>query len=227
MIDAAFDCATRLFGLKFREIKGFQGYHPDVRAWEVFDKSGDSAGLFIGDYFARASKRSGAWMSSFRTQHQHRQRSAPDHHQRVELHQRRQTANRLCCRSMTRARCFMNSATGCMACCRTSRIRRLRAPRSRPISSNCRRSFTSIGCRRRKCSANTPSTTRPASRCRASLHKRLKAARNFNQGFATVEYTASALVDMSLYEAGGGSIGDIEKFEAETLERHRHAALKS
>jgi peptidyl-dipeptidase Dcp len=51
----------------------------------------------------------------------------------------------------------------------------------------------------------------------ASLHKRLKAARNFNQGFATVEYTASALVDMALYQADPADIADIEKFEADTL----------
>jgi len=51
-----------------------------------------------------------------------------------------------------------------------------------------------------------------------ALTRRLKAARNFNQGFATVEYTASAMVDMALYTAEPGGLGDIEIFEAETLE---------
>ena len=49
------------------------------------------------------------------------------------------------------------------------------------------------------------------------LRQRLAAARNFNQGFATIEYTSSALVDMALYSADAGSIGDVEGSERETL----------
>jgi peptidyl-dipeptidase Dcp len=68
MIEAAFDCATRLFGLTFAERTDIPLYHPDARSWEVKDASGRHIGLFIGDYFARASKHSGAWMSAFRSQ---------------------------------------------------------------------------------------------------------------------------------------------------------------
>ena len=66
MIGAAFDCATRLFGLEFRPLS-VPLYHPDAQAWEVTRK-GVHVAVFIGDYFARASKRSGAWCSSFRSQ---------------------------------------------------------------------------------------------------------------------------------------------------------------
>lgn len=66
MIKAAFDVAERLFGLSFRPLD-VPLYHADARAWEV--RKGDRhLGVFIGDYFARPSKRSGAWMSDFRTQ---------------------------------------------------------------------------------------------------------------------------------------------------------------
>lgn len=51
----------------------------------------------------------------------------------------------------------------------------------------------------------------------AKLLKRLKAARNFNQGFATVEYTSSAIADMRLYSAPAGECGDVEAFEAAVL----------
>ncbi|WP_375461744.1 M3 family metallopeptidase [uncultured Enterovirga sp.] len=68
MIAAAFDCASRLFGLGFNERADVPRYHPDVRAWEVTDRDGATIGLFYGDYFARSSKRSGAWMSGFRGQ---------------------------------------------------------------------------------------------------------------------------------------------------------------
>jgi peptidyl-dipeptidase Dcp len=66
MVAAAFDTASRLFGLSFRALD-VPLYHPDARAWEV-TKDGRHLAVFIGDFFARASKRSGAWCSSFRSQ---------------------------------------------------------------------------------------------------------------------------------------------------------------
>ena len=66
MIEAQFDCANRLFGLTFTPLD-VPLYHPDARAWEV-RKDGKHLAVFIGDYFARQSKRSGAWCSSFRSQ---------------------------------------------------------------------------------------------------------------------------------------------------------------
>src|SRR5690606_1995074 len=68
VIAAAFDTATRLFGLKFKEMKDAPRYHDDVRVWEVTDRRDNHVGLFLGDYFSRPSKRSGAWMSAFRSQ---------------------------------------------------------------------------------------------------------------------------------------------------------------
>ncbi len=68
MIEAAFDCATRLFGITFSERKDVPVWHPDVRVWEVKGADGKHKALFYGDYFARPSKRSGAWMTSLRDQ---------------------------------------------------------------------------------------------------------------------------------------------------------------
>ena len=67
MIGAQFDVANRLFGLEFRPLLDAPLYHPDARAWEV-TRNGRHMAVFIGDYFARASKRSGAWCSAFRSQ---------------------------------------------------------------------------------------------------------------------------------------------------------------
>ena len=66
MIGAAFDCAARLFGLEFEPLE-VPLYHPDARAWEV-TRGGRHLAVFIGDYLARGSKRSGAWCSTFRDQ---------------------------------------------------------------------------------------------------------------------------------------------------------------
>ena len=66
MIEAAFSCANRLFGLEFAPLD-VPLYHPDCRAWEV-TRNGQHVAVFIGDYFARGSKRSGAWCSAMRAQ---------------------------------------------------------------------------------------------------------------------------------------------------------------
>ncbi len=66
MIDASFSCATRLFGLQFKRLD-VPLYHPDCRAWEV-TRDGQHVAVFVGDYFARGSKRSGAWCSAMRAQ---------------------------------------------------------------------------------------------------------------------------------------------------------------
>ena len=69
IIDACFDVAGRLFGIKAVPLTGVTGYHPDVRAYEIRDEADRLVAVFLGDYFARPSKRSGAWMSSFQSQH--------------------------------------------------------------------------------------------------------------------------------------------------------------
>lgn len=66
MIEAAFDCSTRLFGLQFAPIAA-DLHHADARAWEV-TRNGEHVAVFIGDYFARGGKRSGAWCSAMRAQ---------------------------------------------------------------------------------------------------------------------------------------------------------------
>jgi peptidyl-dipeptidase Dcp len=76
MVQAAFDCAQRLFGLHFtpREVTT---YHADVRAYEVSEADGQVIGLFLQDNFARAGKRSGAWMSALHWQHRNGFQSRP------------------------------------------------------------------------------------------------------------------------------------------------------
>jgi len=68
IIEAAFYTANRLFGLTFERRDGVPVWHDDVRVWEVRDAAGRHRGLFFGDYFARTSKHSGAWMTTLRDQ---------------------------------------------------------------------------------------------------------------------------------------------------------------
>ena len=89
MIAAAFDCATRLFGITFAERKDVPVWHPDVRVWEVKGPDGKHKALFYGDYYARPSKRSGAWMTSLRDQQKLDGEIAPLDHQCLQLRQGR------------------------------------------------------------------------------------------------------------------------------------------
>ncbi len=75
MIEAAFACANRLFGLSFKPLD-IPLYHPDCRAWEV-TRNGQHLAVFIGDYFARGSKRSGAWCSAMRAQAKYPKEQTP------------------------------------------------------------------------------------------------------------------------------------------------------
>lgn len=69
MIDACFDVAHRLFGITMELHPDIAGPHPDARVYSVRDASGERIAVFIADYYARPSKRSGAWMSRLQSQH--------------------------------------------------------------------------------------------------------------------------------------------------------------
>jgi peptidyl-dipeptidase Dcp len=68
LTNGVFFSAERLFGIRFEERHDLPLYHPDARVWEVLDADGTSLGLFIGDYWARESKRGGAWMNEYSLQ---------------------------------------------------------------------------------------------------------------------------------------------------------------
>ena len=67
-IDAVFGLATRLYGITFEELNNVPVYHEDVKVYEVKDVDGSHLALFYADFFPRASKRGGAWMTDFRGQ---------------------------------------------------------------------------------------------------------------------------------------------------------------
>lgn len=66
-----FQLANQLFGLTFKLNATIEGYHPDVKVFEVFDEKGEFLSLLYTDYFPRKTKQGGAWMTSFRDQHIH------------------------------------------------------------------------------------------------------------------------------------------------------------
>ena len=224
VIAAAFDTARRLFGLRFKELPDAPRYHPDVRVWEVTDERGAHVGLFMGDYFARALQALGRLDVELPLAGEGCRPGAAHHRQRDELRAAARRASRRYCRSMTRARCSTSSGTACMGC-----LSDVTYP---SISGTAvARDFVELPSQLYEHWLMAPDvlkrfavhhkTGKPMP---AKLAQRVEKARNFNQGFSTVEYVASALVDMELHALADGGDLDVAVFERETLAKARHAA---
>ncbi|MCB1504208.1 MAG: M3 family metallopeptidase [Hyphomicrobiaceae bacterium] len=215
VIAAAFDCASRLFGLKFKPAADVPRYHADVRAWEVTNRRGEHVGLFLGDYFARSSKRSGAWMSSFRGQHKIGKGSRPIIINVMNFAKGAEGEPTLL--SFDDARTlFHEFGHG---------LHGLLSDVTYPSlwGTSVSRDFVELPSQlyehwlsRAEVLERFALHYKTGKPIPAKLLSRLKAARNFNQGFATVEFTASALADMQLYSKADVP-GDLDRFEAEVL----------
>ncbi|MBL8588769.1 MAG: M3 family metallopeptidase [Methylobacteriaceae bacterium] len=216
MIAAAFDVAGRLFGLKFRELKDAPRYHADVRVWQVTTRAGAPVGVFLGDYFARPSKRSGAWMSRFRSQH----RLAGDVTPIIVnvMNFARGAEGEPTLLSFDDARTLFHEFGHA--------LHGLLSDVTFPSISGTAvaRDFVELPSQLYEHWLSTPQVLRAFARHHETgepmpetLLKKLEAARNFNQGFATVEFTASALVDMKLYAQPDGAAIDTLAFEAQAL----------
>ncbi len=218
VIAAAFACANRLFGITFTERDDLPSYHPDVRTFEVKDKRGQHVGIFMGDYFARAGKQSGAWMTSLKGQHRIGKGSRP---------------------VILNVMNFAKGAEGQPALLSFDDARTLFHELGHGLhgllsdvtypslwGTSVSRDFVELPSQLYEHWLMQPAvlkefalhykTGKPMP---AKLLHRLKAARNFNQGFATVEYTACALADMKLYasDAPARAPIDISRFEEDVL----------
>lgn len=216
MIDAAFDCAHKLFGLTFKELPKSPKYHPDVRAWEVTAKDGTHAGVFLGDYFARPTKQSGAWMSHFRRQHMIGKGQTPVIVNVLNFTKGAEGEPTLL--SFDDARTlfheFGHGLHGLLSSVTYPSI----------SGTSVSRDFVELPSQLYEHWLSTPQVLEKFARhyqtgkpMPEKLRKRLEAARNFNQGFATVEYTACALVDMALYAEQDLKALDVDAFESKTL----------
>jgi peptidyl-dipeptidase Dcp len=216
MIAAAFDVAHRLFGLSFAERRDIPLYHPDARAWTVTGRGGEPIALFIGDYFARPSKRSGAWMSSFRDQQKLDGPVLPIIVNVMNF--AKAGAGEACLLSIDEAHTLFHEFGHALHGILSNVTYPLLA------GTNVAHDFVEFPSQLYEHWLERPETLRRFARHRDSgapmpeaLIERLEAARRFNQGFATVEYTASALVDMELHLQGEPGAIDVVGFERRAL----------
>ncbi|MBV9549291.1 MAG: M3 family metallopeptidase [Alphaproteobacteria bacterium] len=217
MIEAAFFTAGKLFGLSFQQRPDVPVYHPDVRVWEVV-RENRVIGLFYGDYFARPSKQGGAWMSSLRDQHrldgaQGNKDSLP-----IILNNCNFAKAEPCLLSFDDARTLFHEFGHALH----GLLSQVVFPRL--SGTNVARDFVELPSQLYEHWLEQPEVlTRFARHYQSGeaiprdLLDKLLAARNFNQGFATVEFLASAFVDMEFH--AGGAVTDAQMVEERALEK--------
>jgi peptidyl-dipeptidase Dcp len=217
MIEAAFETARRLFGLTFTPVS-VPLYHPDARAFEVTDAQGHHVGLFIGDYFARGSKHSGAWMTSLRDQEKLSGDVRP-----IILNVcnfSKPAAGEKALLSFDDARTLFHEFGHALHGLLSNVTYPLLAGTS--VSSD----FVELPSQLYEHWLEVPAIlqkyarhTRTGEPMPQALLDRLLATRTFNQGFATVEYTACALVDLDIHALPDAAKLDVSQFERDDLER--------
>ncbi|WP_213686229.1 M3 family metallopeptidase [Roseicyclus sp.] len=211
MIAAAFDSAARLFGLEFRPLD-VALYHPDARAWEV-TRGGSHVAVFIGDYFARGSKRSGAWCSAMRSQ-----RKLGGDVRPIVVNVCNFAKGDPCLLSYDDARTLFHEFGHALH-------HMLSNVTYGSISgTSVARDFVELPSQLYEHWLEVPAVLDRHARhavtgapIPSSLRDRLLAARTYDMGFQTVEYVASALVDLDFHD--GPAPSDPIAAEAATLAR--------
>ncbi len=215
MINASFWMAEQLYGLRFVEITGkVPAFHPDVRVFEVRNTADEYVGLFYGDYFARAAKNSGAWMADYQS-HQtftgtvqkpivsnnnNFAKGAPGEPVLISLddaetlfHEFGHALHWLL--SEANYPTFGDTPSDFVEY--PSQVHEMWVL-SAPVLDKFARHYQ---------------TKKPMPK---ALLKKIEASRKFNQGYQTVEYLSSAIVDMAIHVRPEGTI-DADAFERETL----------
>ena len=217
IIAACFDVATRLFGVSFKERKGVATWHPDVCVFEVLNSDGTHLGTFLADYFARSSKRSGAWMSGLDSAYRLGKGSKPVIYNVMNFAKPRDGEPALL--SLDEARTLFHEFGHALH----GMLSEVTWPSASGTSVS--RDFVELPSQLYEHWLTVPEiitthalhhkTGKPMPK---ELIDKMLAARSFGAGFATVEFAASALVDMA-YHAEPKAPSEPLRFEAETLER--------
>ncbi len=222
VVQAAFDCAQRLFGLRFTPRDDLPVYHPDVKAYEVSDAAGRVVAVFLQDNFARTAKRSGAWMSTLRTQ----SRNEPGGGSAIAV--------------VLNNNNFAKGAPGAPALLSLEDARTLfhefghglhgmlsDVTYERLSGTSVLKDFVELPSQLFEHWISEPQVLKQHARhwqtdapIPDALIERMHAARRFNQGYETVRYCASSWADMAVHSLPRGQIpADLSAWEADELQR--------
>ncbi|MGC0152205.1 M3 family metallopeptidase [Chromobacterium vaccinii] len=211
---AMFDAAGRLFGLSFVERGDLPRYHPDVRGWEVL-RGERPIGVFLSDNFARPGKKGGAWMSVYRAQGRHGGVSLP-----IVVNNTNFARGEPALLGFDDVRTlfheFGHALHGLLSDVEYQRLSGTQVLRDfveLPSQLMENWAWTPALLEKHARHADTGQPPPPA------LLARILAAQNFQQGYATVRYAISALLDLELHQQADG-VADPAAFEAELCRRH-------
>ncbi len=218
IVEAAFYTAQRLFGLSFVPRTDVPAWHPDVKVWEVRGGDGNKVGLFFGDYFARSSKHSGAWMTSLRDQEKLSGEVTPLIINVCNFVKASDGEPTLLSFEVARTLFheFGHALHGLLSAVTYPKI----------AGTNVATDFVELPSQLYEHWLQQPEVLRRFARHHQTgepmpeeLLARLIAARNFNKGFATVEYIACAAVDLDFHSLADPGEIDSTAFEQQALSR--------
>jgi peptidyl-dipeptidase Dcp len=216
LFDGIFFAATKLFGITFKERKDLVTYHPEARAFEVFDADGSKMALFIADFFTRPSKRGGAWMNSFVDQsHLLGQLPVVLNNSNVVKPPAGQPALLSFDFTITLFHEFGHALHGMLSNVKYPRFSGTSTPRDFvefPSQVN------EMWMLWPEVVANFAKHYETGEPLPQEWIDNLKRAETFNQGHATVAYLAASVIDLAWHELGPDEIPtDVEAFEAKAL----------
>ncbi|WOH39060.1 M3 family metallopeptidase [Thalassotalea fonticola] len=216
-MQGVFYTANQLWGVEFKQRDDLPKYHPDVTTYEVFDKDGSSIGIYMTDFYVRESKRGGAWMSSFRKQFKMYGENvqpiiynvlnypAPVNGEPVLL-----TFDQ----ASTLFHEFGHAIQGLLSDGYYRSLTGTSLPRDyveypSQVMENWMTEPQVLN--------NFAKHYKTGEVIPAELVEKIQASGKFNQGFATTEYMAAALLDLKWHTLETAELQDADKFEADTL----------
>ena len=217
--NGVFFAANRLYGLRFEARPELPVYHPDVRVWEVFDAGGAPLGLFLGDYYARPSKRGGAWMNAYVSQ-SHLLETSPvvANHLNIPKPPDGEPTLLTFDEVTTMFHEFGHALHGFFSDVRYPYFAGTSVPRD----------FVEYPSQVNEMWATWPDVLRnyavhyeSGEPMPADLLDKVLATQQFNQGFATTEYLAASLLDQAWHQLTADEVPDaagVEAFEAAALD---------
>lgn len=214
-----FEVAHRLYGLTFEERKDIPKPHPDARTFEVFDFDGSHQAVLIMDFHPRESKRSGAWMSSYRKQYRKNGENVTPIITMVMNFTKPtgDTPSLLTFEEVsTMFHEFGHALHGMLSDCTYQSLSGTAVPRD----------FVELPSQIMENWASEPEVLKMYAKHYQTgepipdeLIEKMQASRHFNQGFATVEFTAAAYLDMAWHTIQGPIDTDVMAFEDKEMER--------
>lgn len=218
--DGVFMVANKLYGLTFNRLKDMPVFHPECEVYEVKDKDGSLIGILYMDFYPRASKRAGAWMTNYREQHYNKEGKDVRPVISVTCNLSKPTGDKPALLSYddveTLYHEFGHALHGLLSKCHYETIAGTNTPRD----------FVELPSQINEHWASEPEVLKVYAKhyktgevIPQDLVDKIVKSGKFNQGFATVEYLAAAILDMDYHTITKQGDIDVTKFEEESMKK--------